>query len=110
MDLSTSPQIQPGVVPPGQPWGPELIKAAIRERGLSLAELSRQRGYARGAVRRALRAPWPAIEDVIADFIGVPAAEIWPDRYGPSGASTQLIERHYRRGAVGRHRQRGPGE
>ncbi len=52
-------------------WHPEEIKAAIRMKGSSMAELSRQHGYGISAVRQVLRRPWPAIEWLVADHLGV---------------------------------------
>lgn len=72
-------------------WHPEEIKAAIRMRGSSMAELSRQHGYGISAVRQVLRHPWPAIERLVADHLGVPPQEIWPDRYGEDGMPNRLL-------------------
>lgn len=72
-------------------WHPEEIKAAIRMRGSSMAELSRQHGYGISAVRQVLRRPWPAIERIVADYLGVEPQEIWPDRYGEDGLPNRLL-------------------
>ncbi|MDD2870116.1 helix-turn-helix transcriptional regulator [Neomegalonema sp.] len=66
-------------------WHPEEIKAAIRMRGSNMAELSRQHGYGASAVRQALRRPYPAMERIVADHLGVAPEAIWPDRYDPDG-------------------------
>jgi Ner family transcriptional regulator len=68
-------------------WHPEDVKAAIRKRGVGLYELSRRHGYVGAAIGIALRRPWPRLERIIADFIGVPPQEIWPDRYDAQGRS-----------------------
>lgn len=85
----------------------EDIKAAIRKTGLSLAELSVAAGYEAGAVSRALRVPWPAVEAVIAKRIGkTHPKEVWPSRYNPDGSprsSASTAER--KRGRRPRHRQ-----
>lgn len=60
---------------------PEQLKAAIRMRGRTLAELSREHGYGSDAVRKALTRPWPAVEKIIADFLGTEPWELWPERY-----------------------------
>lgn len=63
-------------------WHREDIKAAIRKRKVTLAELSRRIGDEHGeAVRVALQRPWPAVEQRIAEFLSVPADKLWPDRY-----------------------------
>lgn len=69
-------------------WDPEDIKAAVRKRGVSLSELSRLNNLSHNACNFALRRQWPRAEAVIAKFIGVPASEIWPDRYTPDGRPT----------------------
>ncbi|MDD2867719.1 helix-turn-helix transcriptional regulator [Neomegalonema sp.] len=66
-------------------WHPEEIKAAIRMRGSTMAELSRRNGYGEGTVRQALHRPYPAVERIVADHLGVAPEVIWPDRYGPDG-------------------------
>lgn len=50
-------------------------------RGSSLADLSRKHGLTPDACRLALVQQWPRAERIIADFLGVPAWELWPDRY-----------------------------
>ena len=73
--------------PPGQEdknipdWHPADVHAALKKRGLSLAGLSTAHGYHPTAAGKALKRPWPALEVVIAQAIGVPPAEIWPSRY-----------------------------
>jgi Ner family transcriptional regulator len=63
----------------------EDIKAAIRKRGKTLEALSEEAGYSKSAVGMTLRKPWPAVEKIIADFIGKKPLEIWPDRYDALG-------------------------
>jgi Ner family transcriptional regulator len=65
-------------------WHPEQIKAAVRMHGSTLAELSRRHGYHQEAARIALRRRWPRLEQIIADFLGISPAELWPDRYPES--------------------------
>jgi Ner family transcriptional regulator len=59
----------------------EELKALIRMRGKSMAELSRDHGYSDEAVRIALMKPWPAVERIIADWLETEPWELWPDRY-----------------------------
>lgn len=65
----------------GQAWHPEDIKAALRKRGTSLAEISRRLGLHPESCRVALRRPWPRCERAIARALGVSPSELWPDRY-----------------------------
>lgn len=80
---------KPEDAPGSKPWHPEDIKAAVRKRGLSLAALSRQHGFNEGAARIVLYKPWARWEQIISDFLGVPAKEIWPQRYLPNGQRRQ---------------------
>lgn len=63
-------------------WHPEDIKAAVRKRGSTLAEISRSAGLCSDACRQALRSSWPLAEQAIADFLGVPRGELFPGRPG----------------------------
>lgn len=67
-------------------WHSEDIKAAVRKRGRTLTDLAREAGFSDGACRKALTVPWPAVERVIADFLGQAPAVIWPSRYDAKGA------------------------
>jgi len=67
-------------------WHPEDIKAAVRRRGSTLTQLSRDHGFCDAAASQALRRTWRAVEKVIADFLGVPARRLWPERYQPRRA------------------------
>lgn len=62
-------------------WHPERIKAEIRIKGSSLAELSRRNDYHPESGKRVLRSRWRAMELIVARFLGVAAAVIWPERY-----------------------------
>lgn len=66
-------------------WHPEDIKAAVRKKGTSLTELARNKGLAPGSVRNASRNPSRAAELVIAQFLGEPLHELWPDRWSCDG-------------------------
>jgi Ner family transcriptional regulator len=62
-------------------WHPADVQAALKKRGFSLAGLSAANGYHVTAAGKALRRPWPALEVLIADALGIPPYEIWPSRY-----------------------------
>lgn len=72
--------------PARQDWHKAEIKAALEmRRGLSLAKLARLHGYARSSAVTALKMPWPKMERLIADAIGVEPQVIWPSRYRADG-------------------------
>ncbi|WP_336958715.1 helix-turn-helix domain-containing protein [Sphingobium aquiterrae] len=67
-------------------WHPEDIKAAIRKKGSSLAELARREGISTQALSLALQARVSArCELIIADFLNVHPSKIWPTRYKADG-------------------------
>jgi Ner family transcriptional regulator len=76
-------------------WHREDVKAAVRKRGCTLADLSRRHGFAPEAASIALRRPWGAIERIIAKFLGVEPRDIWPERYTEDGE-----KKSRRKGAV----------
>lgn len=84
-------------------WHQEEIKAAIRKRGVTLKDLSIRHGYEGSACRRAVSYPWPAVEKIIADFLGVEPRTIWPSRYDASGRSRSRI---YESQSTSRRRRR----
>lgn len=71
-------------------WHRELIRAHVRMRGETLTSLARKNGLADDACRDALRTRRPEAEAVIAMCIGVPASELWPDRYPENGSPTDV--------------------
>jgi Ner family transcriptional regulator len=66
-------------------WHPADVLAALKKRNLTLSGLSLRHGYHATAAGKALRKPWPALEAIIAQAIGVPPQQIWPSRYDASG-------------------------
>ena len=68
-----------------QGWHKEDIKAAIRKRGTTMNDLARERGLPPSTIRNALSRPVFSGEMAIADFLGVAAHELWPDRWTPDG-------------------------
>ena len=66
-------------------WHPADVLAALKKRGHSLAGLSVANGYHPTAAGKALKQPWPAMERLLADAIGVAPQEIWPSRYDSEG-------------------------
>ena len=57
------------------------IIAAIREKGSTLAQLSIDAGLHPRTLGNALERKYPKGEKMIADCIGIPPQEIWPERY-----------------------------
>lgn len=76
-----STQSAPNEIPDDPVQRNEWIKFQLRMRGSSLSKLARRLGVTRQAVRNALSAPYPRMERVIADELGLPPQAIWPERY-----------------------------
>lgn len=67
-------------------WSPEVIKAAIAMRGMTLRALALKHGMDESACRKAIsRGNTPSADRVISKFLGVPLCELWPDRYDREG-------------------------
>lgn len=62
-------------------WHPADVLAALKKRGKTLAGVSIAHGYHPTAAGKALKRPWPALEAIIAEALGLRPAEIWPSRY-----------------------------
>ncbi|HBT0246686.1 TPA: transcriptional regulator [Klebsiella pneumoniae] len=62
-------------------WHRADILAAIKKRGGTLAQLSRDNGLHERTLYNALESHWPKGERIIADYIGEEAQHIWPERY-----------------------------
>lgn len=70
---------------PKNDWHPEDIKAEIRKRGISVAQLARESGYRNPRTfMNVLRMPYPKVERIIAEFLEVKPESIWPSRYQES--------------------------
>ncbi|OEE42328.1 helix-turn-helix domain-containing protein [Vibrio anguillarum] len=65
----------------GSDWHRADIVAALKKRGLSVRQLSRDAGLGENTLANALRMPWPKGERIIAEAIGMTPQEVWPSRY-----------------------------
>ena len=63
----------------------EWIKFQLRVRGSSLSAIARELGVTRHAPRLALVKPYPKMERVIAEKLGLKPQELWPERYDEDG-------------------------
>lgn len=62
-------------------WHHADIIAALKKRGLTLAQLSRQSGLSSTTLSNALVRPWTKGEYIIASALEIDPAKIWPSRY-----------------------------
>lgn len=71
--------------PPKGDWHPEDIKAAVRKKGTTLAELARAAGLQDRACNHALRYPHFWGEMAIAECLSLSPRQIWPSRFTENG-------------------------
>lgn len=72
-------------------WHPEMIKAQIRMRGMTLSLLATRNDLHESACRAALIRSQPEAERVIAKYLGVSLHELWPDRYDEQGGRIRHV-------------------
>lgn len=65
----------------GSDWHRADIVAALKKRGLSVRQLSREAGLGENTLANALRSPWPKGERIIAEAIDMTPDQLWPSRY-----------------------------
>jgi len=63
----------------------EWIKFQLRVRGTSFSAIARELGVSRHAPRQALDKPYPKMERVIAEKLGLKPQQLWPERYDETG-------------------------
>ena len=69
------------------------IKYQLDLRGISLGDIGREHGVTRAAARLALVKPYPRMERVIAEKIGLLPQTIWPERYNELGLPNRRLGR-----------------
>ncbi|AXF78129.1 helix-turn-helix domain-containing protein [Erwinia tracheiphila] len=62
-------------------WHPSEVSAALKKKGSSVSQLSREAGLASSTLANALYRRWPKGEVIIALALGISPSEIWPSRY-----------------------------
>lgn len=79
------PKTDAGKKPVSKDWSSHYIVFRLRERGTSMRRLSRLNHYCANAASIAIKTPWPKMQQLIAQAIGVTPQEIWPSRYHEDG-------------------------
>lgn len=64
-----------------QTWTKARIKCALEERGMTLSGLAELKGVRPSTMRLVWSRPIRAAERALAEYLGVPAQELFPDRY-----------------------------
>lgn len=65
----------------GATWTKPRIKCALEERGMTLTGLAELKGINPSVMRNVWKRPAPSAEKALSEYLGVPAAELFPDRY-----------------------------
>ncbi|MDO5648356.1 helix-turn-helix domain-containing protein [Paracoccus sp. (in: a-proteobacteria)] len=66
-------------------WHPARIRAEVVLRGGNFRRIARDAGIDHTCISKALRVPCYVGEQALAQFVQVPAHEIWPSRYDADG-------------------------
>lgn len=66
-------------------YTPVQIKCKVLLKGSTLKSLSLKAGLSSHACSVALVKPFPSAEEAIANFLGITAQELWPDRFDAEG-------------------------
>lgn len=72
-------------------WTKQAIIFALREKGVTAAELARQNGLSRFTIYGGLDRPAPKVQSLISEALGVPRQTIWPQFYDKDGNRIGLI-------------------
>ncbi len=70
---------------PKRGYHKEDIKALIHKRGSTLRQISLEAGLCMDGGSIGLHRPIPTVNKAIAEFLGIPAHDLWPDWYDPEG-------------------------
>lgn len=74
-------------------WHAEQVKAAVRMKGKTLSQLSREAGLKPDTMRNVFRCHIPRYEALIAKYLEVEPAHIWPSRYQQGGSGCNQLNR-----------------
>lgn len=72
-------------MPNKEAWDPQDILFAVRKKGSNLQRLGLNHGFFRHTLHKSLTSRFPRAHQVIADYLGVPRQEIWPQFYHEDG-------------------------
>lgn len=72
-------------------WSKQDIIFALREKGITAAELARQNDLSRFTIYSGMERPAPKVQALISDVLNVPRQKIWPQFYDENGNRLGLI-------------------
>lgn len=93
---------------PAKNMHPEDIKAAVRKTGVTLTELALLNGLSESLARAALRRPQPSGNRVIAEYLGRPLSDLWPEWFDADGnrLPSKSTKKHSRAARAGHCQKR----
>lgn len=66
-------------------WTKQRILFELRTRGVTASEIASKAGMSRFTIYGGLERPYPKVNELIAEAIGVPRQTIWPQFYDAEG-------------------------
>lgn len=66
-------------------WHKADVKAALERNGWNFSRIAREYGYSRTSPNQVLWTPWPRMEQIIGNILGLHPSQIWPSRYDRHG-------------------------
>ncbi|MFC5423330.1 transcriptional regulator [Bosea eneae] len=72
-------------------WTKQRILFELRERGLTASEIATKANISRFTVYGGLERPYPKVNDLISEALGVPRQVIWPQFYDADGNRIGVI-------------------
>lgn len=72
-------------------WTKQRILFELRERGITASEIAGKAGISRFTIYGGLERPYPKVNDLIAEALGVPRQTIWPQFYDANGNRIGVI-------------------
>lgn len=68
-----------------QKWDEWAIRAELRRRGFRFKDMAKESGFSASSLRGALSKPSTNVNRYIANILGVPTHELWPDWFDEDG-------------------------
>lgn len=77
-------------IPTGDPKRRAWIKYQLELNNYNLSSLAREEGLSRHSTKLALSKPYPSMEKLISEKIGLPhPMHLWPERYNTDGTTNR---------------------
>ena len=74
------------------------VKYQVQLQGRSMAQLAADHGVKRATLYQTFQRPYPRMEAIIADAVGLTPQELWPERYDADGLPNRPNRRSHTKG------------